>query len=234
MSSTTQETPQQAQPIPQIADPAVKSVLEIATKNATLLVVASYAIGYLIVTINDNAHGFLETSLIKPRAITAGAIFILLTALPISLTQGTFFGGGSEPESRLETFTRLLLGLLDYVTACSASALVALMVLTDDLHGQSMMLDKGVAFATFMSVIALNGLTRFAAPKFYRHGPRAWIVFSVVCLGGLAVGAYHLRGFAIMRALIWSFAISTLVNPYLSDMRRGIKLKFKVTALAGC
>jgi hypothetical protein len=43
-------------------------MIEPATKMLTLLVVGSYALGYLIVVINENAYGFLETSLIKPRA----------------------------------------------------------------------------------------------------------------------------------------------------------------------
>lgn len=233
MSSTTPPT-QPTQPVPLISiDPSVAALFETITKMATLLVVGSYAIGYLIIVINDNAHGFLETSLIKPRAITAGAIFVLLTALPISLTQGTFFGKGADPESTLEMCTRLLLGLVDYLAACFVAGLMMLLVFTDDFHGAPVTGGKAIAFLALIYVISANGLVRFAAAKSYRRRPRTWVTFSILCLAGLAVAVYALRGLTIMKCWAWMFGITTLVNPYLSDIRRGIRLQFKVTALAG-
>lgn len=213
-------------------DPSVASLLEFVTKMATLLVVGSYAVGYSILVINNNAHGFLETSLIKPRAITTGAVFILATALPIAMTQGTFFGKGSDPESKLETFTRLLLGLVDYLCACSAAGfLMGFLVFTDDLHGASMTMSKAIAFLVFLGLVGVAGTVRFVAVRDYRKGAIAWIAFSIVCLGGIAVALYSLRGFAIMRCMAWMFGVATAVNPWLSDIRRGVHVQFKITAL---
>ena len=99
--------------------------LESVARVATLIAVCSYAVGYLIVVINDSARGFLETSLIRPRAITTGAVFIFLAALPISITQGTFFGRrGNDAESMLETVTRWLLGIVDYACACAIAGFI--------------------------------------------------------------------------------------------------------------
>lgn len=231
MPSTTEGTLQPTQSGPPNGSVSVQGVLEFVTKIATLLVVGSYAIGYLIVVINENAHGFLETSLIKPRAIAAGAVFILLTALPISLTQRTFFGRGLDPESKLEKYARLLLGLVDYLAACFAAGLMMLLVFTDDFHGPSVTLGKAIGFVAFLWVIGVNGILRFAAPRVYRERPTAWIVFCIVCLGGLSVGVYSLRGFTIMKCWAWMFGVTTLVNTHLSDIKRGIKFQFKVTAL---
>jgi hypothetical protein len=146
MASTTQGASPDNPSGPERKTVSFGGMIEPATKMLTLFVVGSYALGYLIVVINENAHGFLETSLIKPRAVTAGALFILFTALPISITQGTFFGKDPNPESKLETFTRFLLGFVDYVAACSAAGLVMLLVFKDDLHGVSMTYGKAIAF----------------------------------------------------------------------------------------
>ena len=166
---------------------SIGSMIEPATKMLTLLVVGSYALGYLIVVINENVYGVLETSLIKPRAITAGALFILFTALPISITQGTFFGKGSNSESKVETFARFLLGFVDYVAACSAAGLVMLFVFEDDLHGVSMTYGKAIALMGLFFVVSLNGLLRFSAPRFYRRAPLAWIVFGLFPCVGLSL-----------------------------------------------
>ena len=231
MASTTQGASPDKRSVPERKTVSVGSMIEPATKMLTLLVVGSYALGYLIVVINENAYGFLETSLIKPRAVTAGALFILFTALPISITQGTFFGKGPDPESKLETFTRFLLSFVDYVAACCAGGLVMLFVFEDDLHGVSMTYGKTIAFMGLFVVVSLNGFLRFSAPRFYRRAPIAWIVFGVFSLCGLAFGVYSVRGFNIMRAFGWIFGLATLVNPYLSDYRRGVISSFKPTAL---
>jgi hypothetical protein len=221
------------QPAPASGDSSVSGLLEFVTKFATLLVVSSYAIGYMIVLINENAHGFLETSLFKPRAITAGVIFILITVMPISITQGTFFPRGSEPESRREWLTRWLLGLVDYMAASFAAALMMLLVFIDDLHSAPMKEGRAFAFLGLFYVVSVNGFVRSAAPRFYRKRPTAWVVYSILCLAVLMVGAYILRGFMIMRCLGWMFGITILVNPYLSDIKRGIKFQFKIPVLTG-
>jgi len=135
MSSTPPVTLPPRQPAPASGDLRDWSRFELVTKNATLLVVSCYAIGYLIVVLNDNPHGFLETSLLKPRAITAGAMFILLMALPISVTQGSFFASGSERESGREMIARWLLGITDFSASCFAATLLMLLVFVDDLTG---------------------------------------------------------------------------------------------------
>jgi hypothetical protein len=209
------------------------NLLEPAAKMTTLLVIGCYALGYLIVTVNGEAYGFLETSLIKPRAIVVGAIFILLTLLPISITQNTFFKKDSESESSLEMLSRLLLGLVDYSAACFSAALIMLLIFTDDLHGAPLPRGRGSAFLVLIWVTTANGIIRFAAARSYRRKPLAWVVFSIACLAGLIVGTYSLRGQTLFRDLVWMFGVTMVVNPYLSDIRRGLKLRFKIPALAG-
>ncbi|HMC31673.1 MAG TPA: hypothetical protein VKL99_12625 [Candidatus Angelobacter sp.] len=210
---------------------SISNFIESAAKSVTLLILTSYALGYLILVIDDNAHGFFETNLIKPKAITTGAVFMFLIGLPISITQGTFFGAGSEPESKLQTLARVVVGSVDYLAACSAAALGMLLILTDDLHRGPPNFGIALAFLGLFCVVAINGILRFAAPRSYRSAPKAWIVIGILSLAGLAISIYILRFFAITRCLLWMFGVASLVNPYLSDIRRGIKVSFKPIVL---
>ncbi len=64
--------------------------LEPITKAVTIFAVISYAAGFLIIVINEGRLGFLDSSLLKPRAMVVGVVALLLIVLPISLSSGVF------------------------------------------------------------------------------------------------------------------------------------------------
>ena len=231
MSSAPSTGPGLDQFLPVTRNPSVSTFLEFAAKMATVLIVAAYAIGYLIVTLNDNAHGFLDTSLVKPRAITAGILFMLLMTVPISATQGTFFPKNSETESDRETFTRGLLGLLDYFTSCAVGGLMMLFVFKDNLASTNSTQGRNLGFLLLCFVVTANGMARMAAEKHYRKRTTLWIVFSVICFLGLGIAVYNIRELALVRCLAWMFVFTSLVNAMLSDMKHGRKFHFRLPVM---
>jgi hypothetical protein len=216
--------------VPPASDRPVSTLLEPVTKMAALFAIICYAIGYLIAVINDSAHGFFEATLLRPRAVTAGLIFMLLAVLPISITDGAFFKRDPEveSESELEKLARFALGILDYSAACFAAGTVMLVVFTDNLHGAPLSRGRAFAFVAVVWVTSINGFVRFVARKFYRRRPIAWIAFSVVCLVGLTLAIDGLKGLPILRCLVWMVGVTAVVNPILYDVRRGLKFHISV------
>src|SRR5271169_590491 len=58
------------------------SVLEQLSKFAALMFACIYAFGFMIVSLSDAQYGVLQFNLLKPRIFAAGALFILLVAIP--------------------------------------------------------------------------------------------------------------------------------------------------------
>jgi hypothetical protein len=216
------------------ASGTVTGLLENGAKFVTVLVIVCYAIGYLIVVLNESQNGFLETSLFKPRAIAAGAVFVFYVAFPISIMQ-TFFGKNVETESLSEMLSRCLLGLTDYVASGTLAAFSMIVLLADWSKGESISpLGLVASFAAIIYVVCANALIRFSAPQLYRKRPIAWIVYSFVCMAALGVAIYCVKGLIIFRCFAWVFGITTLINPAISDVRRGVKIRFNPIAIGMC
>lgn len=95
------------------------TMLEPLTKAVTLIAVCSYICGFLIIVINEGRLGFLDASLLKARAVIVGGAFLVLVALPISYSRGTYIAKDeNEPETNVQAVARMLLGLTDYLAAC--------------------------------------------------------------------------------------------------------------------
>ncbi len=198
---------------------------------AAILAIACYVVGYLIVVLNENANGFLETGLMKSRAISAGIVFIFFTVLPISITEGAFFRNDSNPESNKEKWARFLLGLSDYVAAGCVAAFAMMRVLADWAQGVSISSPRfAICLTAIVWVISANAWLRAFVLRDYRKKPNAWIIFSLISICTLALSVYCLRGAILFRTFVWTFGVSALVNPFLSDIKRG-KYQFKPIAL---
>jgi hypothetical protein len=57
--------------------------LELAGKGIAAMGIAAYVCGFLITSLNQSRYGFAETNPFRPRIISAGAWFLLLTAIPV-------------------------------------------------------------------------------------------------------------------------------------------------------
>jgi len=56
--------------------------VEVAARTGAIIVGASYAIGFVIVTLHHSQFGVAEFSLLRARVFSAGALFLFLTIMP--------------------------------------------------------------------------------------------------------------------------------------------------------
>lgn len=71
--------------------------LETLTKVSAMLLAFTYGSGFMVVSLHHAQYGIAEMNLLKARILSAGFIFLLLTALPVIATARVFgyFGLGS-------------------------------------------------------------------------------------------------------------------------------------------
>ena len=207
------------------------STLEPVTKLVALIAIWSYICGFLIIVINEGRLGFVDASLLKARAITAGGAFLVLVTLPIAYTQGTFIPKNeNEPETNLQSIARLLLGLTDFFTACWAIWIMMSYFFVGSSpiaflsFGNSVTHIIGFGYAAWLLCIVTipaSSLIRFSVHREFRRSPRAWIAYSVCCLSMLFLSAVGMRSWPSLIYLAWGGITSTIVHSHLRDMRRG-------------
>jgi hypothetical protein len=206
--------------------------LESFAKVAALAALASYAMGYLIVASNDAAHGFLETSLLKPRAIAAGAIFVLSVSLPISMTQHSFLERGEEVETFAQFATRVLLGLMNYALGCVASAWMLGMILQVPSNNERRPVWQLTAFELLFLIFVIVAVTRTFQAKYYRQKSAIWLGVLPVAMVAVVAGLWVKSTAPEWRCLLWMMGVTVLVNPYIADHRRGLKRNWSFAYLA--
>jgi hypothetical protein len=150
------------------------------TAIVTLLIVSGYGIGYLILTLSDGAHGFLEFSLLKPRAIITGAAFIFITALPISMAN-IFPRKNVEGESRSQTVARRILTWAFYRMSWTFGVLSCYWLFADGLAGASIRWSssKGVGALFYLGMGASMVLP--GAKRSYRMYPKICTGLGILC-----------------------------------------------------
>jgi len=214
-------------------------MLESASKAVAAFVICSYAIGFLVILINEGHLGFIDASLLKPRAILAGATCVFLVALPLSYCRGTFFPR-PETEARIQRAARVGLGLADYLGACWATWLVAGIFFVGGhftalirMHGTEQRPDKiaAAAFIFGMLSVTVNGWLRLNVGQIYREAPRGWLIFSCVVSAVLVGAPIVLWRTPSMRYLVWACITSAVFLAFERDWRRGISRTFKLPAL---
>lgn len=78
-----------------------RDLLEIALKFISVLVLTTYVLGFLVVTLRNAAYGVVDFSVLKPRALAAGILLLFLTAVPVIFGLRLFgFGGLSTDLQR--------------------------------------------------------------------------------------------------------------------------------------
>lgn len=222
MASTTQA--------PDVNGKSVWEAVEPMTKFATLLIIASYSLGYVIVVINEQGYGFVEPDLLKPRAIIAGAVFLLFVALPVSITNGVFLKPAGV-ECDMDRAARWSISLADYFVASCAAAIGLVLLSVDGFPRGPGSSKMSVAVLVLLWVISANGFLRFGAPKTYKTKPKFWLCFSIACFVTLALSIYILRSSVIVRYFVWMVSIATIGNALLSDVKKGFTFKPVVLTL---
>jgi hypothetical protein len=187
------------------------------TTIVTLLIVSSYGIGYLILTLNDGAHGFLEFSLLKPRAVGAGAAFVFLTALPISLAKFIASRGKAvEDESKLEKAVRNTLTYWIYCIMCTF-AVLSCYSLFDGLSGAPITWSNSRGFMILLFLGLFSAVFLPGAKRSYRTYPKFCMVLGILFIAVFGVGVYASRGSALIRCIVWVGALFLLTVEFLRD-----------------
>lgn len=85
-----QEKANSSPPLPQPVSlpPAVGTTLDIVSKSVAAFAIVLYGCGFLITSIHQFNYGFVETNPFRPRIASAGAWFLLFTAVPLAIARG--------------------------------------------------------------------------------------------------------------------------------------------------
>jgi len=75
-------------PTPLSLPSAVGPTLDVVSKSVAAFAIVLYGCGVLITSIHQFSYGFVETNPFRPRIASAGAWFLLFTAVPIAIARG--------------------------------------------------------------------------------------------------------------------------------------------------
>jgi hypothetical protein len=246
-TTTTEETTPETQ-IPKIGSErsifdvsfSRLGVLEPITKAVTITAIISYAVGFLVLVINEGRLGFLDASLLKPRAMIVGVVALLLIILPISFTRGRFIRPRGEEESGGQILARIFLSLTDFLTSCGAAWLLASLVFVNSgadfitpVHGGAVVVYKlrSAGWVLSLALIGINGLQAYPNDRrAYWKSPRLWIGYSVLWLALIAFAAWTQWRTGSAVYFVWSLLTSIVFHGYASDWRRGLIHSFKLPA----
>lgn len=218
-------------------DLAGGGAVEAVTKVLTIGAICSYVAGFLIIEINEGRLGFFDATLLKPRAVAAGAVFLLLVSLPISFTRNILIERKNEDEQLPQTIARLSLSLVDYLTACWATWFMALILFDTPPNS---VVGVGIqsaapligALSAAGGTVTVNGLLAFPKDtRGYTTAPRFWIGYSAICVAALAFATSRLYRLPSFRYLIWGVITSIMFHAYARDWRKGIIHSFKLPGL---
>jgi len=73
---------------PQGLQPVLGTTLDIVSKSVAAFAIVLYGCGFLITSIHQFSYGFVETNPFRPRIASAGAWFLLFTAVPLAIARG--------------------------------------------------------------------------------------------------------------------------------------------------
>lgn len=184
----------------------------------TLLIVSCYGIGYLILTLSDGAHGFLEFSLLKPRAVVTGAAFIFVCALPISLARFLAPLTNIEPvESKRERFARWIVRWATYCLMCSYAVVGCEPLFFDDLPAGPMTWSHSKGFMILFFLSMVSSIFLIAARRNYKRYPTICITIAIFYFAGFVIEIHSLWGSATIRSMVWVGALFLLTIEFLSD-----------------
>jgi len=215
--------------------------LEQITKAITIAAIVSYAAGFLIVVINEGNLGFLDTSLLKPRAMIVGIVALLLVVLPISFTRGVVIRPRSdEKESADQTLSRMGLSVINFLASCGAVWFVAALVFVRSaaesvitVHDGTVVRHKLQATGWMLSVllIGINGvLANPSDRRAYWKAPRFWMGYSVLWFGLMAFAAWTLWRTGSAVYFVWSLLTSIVFHGFARDWQRGYIRSFSLPA----
>lgn len=241
--TTTAPQDPKADPGRSLFDVSLSSLgtLEPIIKAVTIAAITSYAAGFLIVVINEGRLGFLDSSLLKPRAMIVGVIALFLIVLPISFTRGVvILPRNEEKEADNQTLARLALSLTDFLAACGAAWLVASFVFASPITDSFVSAHNGQTgfnripfgeWSLIVALISINGL--LFSPKdrrAYQKAPAFWVGYSVLWVAVFAFAAWTLRATDSAIYLVWALFTSTIFHGFARDWRRGVIRSFKLPA----
>jgi hypothetical protein len=154
-------------------------LLESASKGAALLALTCYAFGFIVVSVNDASFGFSELSPFKPRILSAGLLFSVLTAVPIMSAQWIF---------RTATATDYLTKVAWVLSRCwlhlvaSLILVAALKPIFVDVPGDTGRVPFWGWWLLTLAVLAILALTGFAVVS-YEKFPGLVSLFFAALLG---------------------------------------------------
>src|ERR1700680_4827588 len=103
-----------------VPSPKIKTygleTLETVSKATAVLLVGTYVLGFVIVSLHDASYGFFEVNPLRPRILAAGLLFLLMTALPASFV--TRFYSHDVELSPQQQVSQVLVAMLSYYLVC--------------------------------------------------------------------------------------------------------------------
>ncbi|MGA7312624.1 MAG: hypothetical protein WBX22_01515 [Silvibacterium sp.] len=104
--------------------PAATVTLDVVSKSVAAFAIVLYVCGFLILSIYHTSYGFFETNPLRPRIASAGAWFLLFTALPYLVIKPFQNSRYYKERDKLWTLTPIL--VFSYWLLCGAAGLYLL------------------------------------------------------------------------------------------------------------
>src|SRR6185437_3688239 len=104
------------------------SSLDTAAKTVALLAFSTYVCGFLVSALYQSSFGFVDTSPLKPQALTAGAYFMASLIFPVVMA--AYMIRAVSDEGRKIKWGRLLTSTLFFYVACQLIGIMFLALFT--------------------------------------------------------------------------------------------------------
>jgi hypothetical protein len=203
--------------------------IEFLTRVGALFIGSVYFAGFITITVHHAQFGIGEINLFKARALSAGILFALLTALPVFLAARISGYAGLHSQSGFvistepphENLSDIIVAIAMYMPCYGLS--YSTMILFEDKWPNLAPWWAHVAF--WAGALALPIISPFT--KKYPYKCIAALLVAVVALG---LGVYRIDGGAVWSRTLWFYACALLTKwakPYLRDSSRWRSFEFE-------
>jgi hypothetical protein len=119
-----------------MTEEVLRSRIQLVTQVAAIFAVISYAAGFLTISLHNASLGILQQSLLRPKILSAGILFLVLTGLPVLEAARNFgyWNLGPRPDSQDRTMNAAsgrgvsyylpFLQILNFLVAATAVSVV--------------------------------------------------------------------------------------------------------------
>jgi hypothetical protein len=228
---------------PAVPEPSRKTerysleTLETASKAIAVLLVGTYVLGFMIVSLHNASHGFFEVNPLRPRILAAGFLFLFTTLLPAFLAN-QMYSRDSEltPKQQLShaivatlayyfvcvVLTFMLGGLLSFPSGTASNPVA-------HPTGLGSWLSAGLPVGMLLLVYGL----RLAWRTFRTHPMRTALFAGLDVLVLLSANLFLMGRVRPLAATMWFFVVGVVGTPLKNDlMDPGKRKEYSILLLA--